>query len=103
MDPSILNQIKARLGEAFGDRLSGVVLYGSEARGEASPDSDIDVLVLLRERSGLWADITRCVDAVLPLSLALGRPIHAQPIAVAAWEAGLQPFLRRARAEGFVL
>ena len=31
----------------FGDRLRGIRLYGSTARGDWTPESDIDVLVLL--------------------------------------------------------
>ena len=31
----------------YGTRLAGLVLYGSQAWGEAGDDSDIDVLVLL--------------------------------------------------------
>ena len=37
----------------FGDRLVSVVLFGSRARGEARPGSDIDILVVVR---GLPAD-----------------------------------------------
>jgi len=33
---SLLKQIKTLLEAAFGSRLRGVVLYGSEARGEAT-------------------------------------------------------------------
>jgi predicted nucleotidyltransferase len=43
----LLADIKRRLVAAHGRRLRGVVLYGSEVRGEARPDSDLDVLVLL--------------------------------------------------------
>jgi len=43
----LLREVKARLAAAFGERLKGVILYGSEARGAAEPDSDIDFLVLL--------------------------------------------------------
>ena len=50
----LLAAIKTPLAEAFGERLKGVVLYGSEARGDSEPDSDIDVLVLLKGRS-VWA------------------------------------------------
>ena len=43
----IHRQIKHRLREAFGDRFVQAIIYGSEARGGANEDSDIDVLVLL--------------------------------------------------------
>jgi predicted nucleotidyltransferase len=47
MDRDELNrELKRRLEEAFGDRLKGAVVYGSEARGQVSEDSDIDVMVL---------------------------------------------------------
>ena len=48
----LLREIKRRLECAFGDRFRGALLYGSEARGEAAPDSDIDVMVLLNDRPG---------------------------------------------------
>ncbi|MFM9024014.1 MAG: nucleotidyltransferase family protein, partial [Planctomycetaceae bacterium] len=39
----LLDELKERLTAAYGHRLYTVVLFGSEARGEAGPDSDIDV------------------------------------------------------------
>lgn len=36
------------LRNSMGDRLLGVTLYGSVARGEARPDSDVDLLVVHR-------------------------------------------------------
>ena len=41
----------ARMRQAFGDRLAFVGLQGSRARGEATPKSDIDVVVVLDGRS----------------------------------------------------
>jgi predicted nucleotidyltransferase len=43
----LLRRVKIALQAAFGKRLRGVLLYGSEVRGTAEPDSDIDFLVLL--------------------------------------------------------
>ena len=35
--------------QEFGQRLRAVILFGSRARGEAEPDSDMDILVVLSE------------------------------------------------------
>jgi len=50
MDPKIkrlIDQVKAHLYEGYGEGIRRVILYGSYARGEATEDSDIDVLVLV--------------------------------------------------------
>lgn len=44
---TILDEFRRRLLEHFGSRLVGLTLFGSYARGEAGPDSDIDVAVVL--------------------------------------------------------
>jgi predicted nucleotidyltransferase len=36
----------------YGERIERVVLFGSRARGDAHEDSDYDVAVFLRDRSG---------------------------------------------------
>ena len=49
MDPKIkrlVEQVKAFLHEKYGEGIKRVILYGSHARGEATEDSDVDVLVL---------------------------------------------------------
>jgi DNA polymerase sigma len=46
-DLAILNKFKALLKERI--KLHQMILFGSRARGEAEPDSDMDVLVVLDE------------------------------------------------------
>lgn len=41
-----LESLCDRLKRAFGQELRSVVLFGSQARGTASPDSDIDILLI---------------------------------------------------------
>jgi predicted nucleotidyltransferase len=43
----ILAELKQRLTELYGERLHQLILFGSQARGDAAEDSDIDVLVVL--------------------------------------------------------
>ena len=88
---------------AFARRLNGVVLYGSEARIESGPDSDVDLLVLLegpiQEPRDSWA----CIDALYPLVLESGRPIHAEPVDAEEYRAAEYPLFRHAAREGVLL
>jgi uncharacterized protein len=51
--------------------ITSVGVFGSMARGEATPDSDIDLLVEFGERQSLW-DVIRVEQE---LASALGRKI----------------------------
>jgi uncharacterized protein len=97
---SFLRTVKSLLGKAFGPRLRGVVLYGSEARGEASPDSDIDLLVLLVAPVDHGSDSRKCIDALYDLVLELERPIHAKPVDAERYARQDMPLYRSATAEG---
>lgn len=43
----ILAELRERLSEDYGERVHAIVRFGSEARGDATPDSDIDVVAVL--------------------------------------------------------
>ena len=45
----ILNELRLNLVQALGDNLFLLSLYGSYARDEASADSDVDLLVVLKK------------------------------------------------------
>lgn len=96
----LLREIRTRLEAAHGTRLRGVILYGSEARGEAGQESDIDVLVLLEDPVDYGRDLERNLEALYPLSLALGRRISAKPVSATAYGTVDCPLYRNARREG---
>ena len=96
----LLERIKSRLAAAHGVRLRGVVLYGSQARGEAGADSDIDVLVLLDGPVDYGRDLEANLSALYPLSLELGRRISAKPVPAAEYETVDCPLYRAAHLEG---
>ena len=51
----MLNKLKQGLQQSFGDKLKGLILFGSYARGDFHEESDVDVLVLLDEdNEKLW-------------------------------------------------
>ncbi len=44
---NILNKLSNSLIEIYGSKLRAVILYGSTANGTATPESDIDIMVLV--------------------------------------------------------
>jgi uncharacterized protein len=100
LSEDVLNRVKLKLQCAFGGRLRGVILYGSQARHEASQDSDIDLLVLLTGPVDEGEDSWACIRALYPLVLELERPIHAKPTDVLSYEAQELGLYRNVRKEG---
>jgi uncharacterized protein len=97
----VLDELKDRLALAYGERLHAVVLFGSEARGDARPDSDIDVLAVLKTLSGDYGDeLERGLAAVYPVALRLGRRVSVKPLVREEYERGDSPLLREVRRSG---
>ncbi len=48
---SVNNDVTDMLKQLYGDRLAGIILYGSYARGDFRGDSDVDYLVLLEDHT----------------------------------------------------
>ena len=63
-DLPTLKQIAARAAEFTGAKK--VILFGSVARGDTTPDSDLDLLLLLEDGSNLWDAAMKAQDAFCP-------------------------------------
>jgi predicted nucleotidyltransferase len=66
---SILSELQEQLQALYGPRLVRLVLYGSQARGDAAPGSDIDVMVVLEGPVDAFTEIERAGDVTASLSL----------------------------------
>jgi len=99
--PALLDELRDRLSRAYGERLNSVVLFGSEARGQAGPESDIDLIVVLDGLMGDYGEeLERGVNAVYPVALRLGRRVSVKPLARQEYEHGDTPLLREVRRSG---
>ena len=79
-DP-ILTRFRAALDEIYGPRVERVVLFGSRARGDASPDSDYDVAVFLREMPDRMVEMNRLADLSTAILDETSEFIHGMRIA----------------------
>jgi uncharacterized protein len=53
---TLLAQLQAELQRTLGDNLIRAILYGSRARGDAAPDSDVDILIVLRQAEAVYRE-----------------------------------------------
>ena len=99
--PTVLvSEIKRPLVEAFGSRLSEVVLFGSFARGTDNTESDIDTLVVLEPFLNFAADLRIALAAVYPLSVKYRHRISVKLISFSEYYQANPPILTTIRQEG---
>ena len=78
LDPAVqtlLRRVRSRLEAHYGPRLAGVVLYGSVARRTEEPESDVDLLILLRGELDYFRELRTLVEILYPLQLESERLI----------------------------
>ena len=63
----------------FGRRLAQVWLFGSRARGDHRPDSDVDLLVVLHEHGLISEEVRSLCSVELPIQLSHGVFIQGHP------------------------
>jgi predicted nucleotidyltransferase len=96
----ILQECKAILEGYYGSHFQGLLLYGSVARGQAGPDSDIDLLVLLSRPFDYFDELRQIVELLYPIQLESDRLISAKPVSVDEFKSGRIQFYRNAKREG---
>jgi len=107
----LLREIKTRLSAAYGERLKGVVLYGSEARGEAREDSDYDFLVLLEGPVNFAKELRFIISIIFPIEHEIicnseppqDRLLDVLPVDAKVFEAGEYDLYFNAKREGIFL
>ena len=96
----VLCELRRRLESVYGDRLVRLLLYGSQARGDAEPGSDIDVLVILRGAVSPCEEIARTLSDVSELSLEHDVVVACAFLSEDQFDRERSPFVCNVRREG---
>ena len=102
-DNPTLQKCRALLQTLYAERLKGLVLYGSCARGPEGVESDIDLMVLLEGPVDLAQEIRRIWAVLYPIQLESDRLLSVVPVDVALYDQGEYALYRQAKAEGVAL
>ncbi len=106
-NPMLMKSLKkmcSQLHDIYGDNIYKIIMYGSYARGEQTPDSDVDIAVLLKK--GNTEEMhDKMVDVVVDYELDLAKTLSVVPIEFEhynEWKDTL-PFYKNVDKEGIVL
>ncbi len=99
----VLRGLDGGLRDLYGKRYRGLVLYGSQVRGEADEGSDVDLLLLLEGPVEVGREIRRSSGVVAYLALEAGLVLSLIPVSIEDYRASSDPYLINARREGAIV
>ena len=83
-----LQEFAALVRAHYGERVRGLYLFGSRARGDHTPESDADVAVVLADDGWrYWDEKMQLSDLSYEMLLNDGAYIQAWPVTITAWDA----------------
>lgn len=100
---TIVNQFKTGTKTLYGEKLKAIILYGSWARGEATSESDIDLLVVLQGEIIPGREIDRMLDLITDLNLEYAVLLSVLPMSENEYIGVNSPLLLNIRREGVAI
>jgi predicted nucleotidyltransferase len=100
---SLLEKLKSGLKQIYGEQFKGAYLFGSYARGDYDPDSDIDILIVLSDFEKYGAELNRTSELIGNLSLDYGTTISIVFARQREWQMDKLPLLLNIHAEGIAV
>ena len=95
----LMRELEAGLAQLYGPRFRRLYFYGSYARRQESPGSDLDALVVLDRIDRYGAELERSSELGATLSLRWGVTVSLVFISQQDWESQDSAFLATVRGE----
>ncbi len=99
----IVSEFRQRLEQLYGERLEQVILFGSQARGDAVEGSDIDVMIVLKGEVNVGDEISRTTELCSELSLAYDVLISTIFMSAYRFASEQSPLLINVHREGVMI
>lgn len=102
MDPlasCVVAEVKVAFERLYGNRLRGLYVFGSRARGDADAESDVDVLVVLADFDVYGEELERTSEARSEVALRHDVSVSTVFVRERDWLAESTPFLDNVRRE----
>ena len=96
----ILNEFRTEVEKLYGKKLTNIILYGSWARGDATYESDIDLLIVLEGKVTPGKEIDKMINIITEINLKHGMLISVFPISEEDYSTVNSPLLINVRREG---
>lgn len=98
----LIDKIKAHLIKIYGGKIKKVILYGSYVRGEATRDSDIDILVLVDQSLNPFEVRESLSDLLFDILLEEGELVSVIAVPEHLFENYNSPFMLNVKKEGVI-
>ena len=99
----IAAKVRNELEKLYGQRLRGVYLYGSAARDQLTPDSDIDIAIILDEIPSRFEEHERTGDFGSEISLQYNTLVSFFFVPQSDYERGKYSTYRAIKREGIAV
>ncbi len=99
----ILTRVKQEFQQIYQDNLISLVLFGSQARGDAKQDSDIDVLVVLKETNTLDNNHQKIIEFISDICIEYGVLVSCVYVSEYQFQQEKSPLLLNIHQEGIFL